>query len=119
MNTPRLNWILNTAVDPLNSNGRLSTPANCPTIRPWVVAPIECADGTTLSVQASNFHYCSPREDRGPYEAVEVGFPSCEVGSDWQPYKDSSEKADTDTVFGYVPVELVRAFIEAHGGEKV
>lgn len=53
-------------------------------VRYWVrpegygttVPAIECADGFTMSVQASRSHYCTPRNDVGPYTAVEVGFPS-------------------------------------------
>ena len=37
---------------------------------------IKCADGFTMSVQASRGNYCSPRNDSGPYDSVEVGFPS-------------------------------------------
>ena len=35
-----------------------------------------CKDGFSMSVQASQFTYCSPRDDYGPYWAVEVGFPN-------------------------------------------
>lgn len=40
-----------------------------------VQAPrVECKDGTTLSVQASESHYCSPRENNpGFYRKVEFG----------------------------------------------
>lgn len=37
---------------------------------------ILCGDGTTMSVQASSGHYCSPRESEGPWWAVEIGYPS-------------------------------------------
>jgi hypothetical protein len=37
---------------------------------------IYCKDGYNLSVQASATHYCSPREDFGPWYEVEVGYPS-------------------------------------------
>ena len=81
---------------------------------------IHCTDGTTLSVQASRFHYCRPRDDYGPYEAVEVGFPSVEPPESWAQYFDGDWENDdrTGSVYGWVPVELVREFIQAHGGEK-
>ena len=37
---------------------------------------VVCADGFEMSVQASRGHYCSPREDVGPYTTVEIGFPN-------------------------------------------
>ena len=40
------------------------------------IPEIVCKDGTTLSVQASEFHYCTPRDNKGPYTHVEIGFPS-------------------------------------------
>lgn len=37
---------------------------------------IVCRDGFSLSVQASHTHYCSPKNDTGPWTTVEVGYPS-------------------------------------------
>ena len=81
---------------------------------------IECNDGITLSVQASEHHYSRPRDNYGPYALVEVGFPSVEPPESWAEYFDGNWKTDdrTDSVYGYIPVELVREYIEAHGGEK-
>jgi hypothetical protein len=39
-----------------------------------ILKPIKCRDGSTLSVQASRYHYSKPRDDKGPYTHVEVGF---------------------------------------------
>lgn len=77
---------------------------------------IECKDGTTLSVQASHTHYCTPRTDTGPYSAVEVGYPTADPPDSWLPYADGDEIPSD--VYGYVPVEMVREFIEMHGGES-
>ena len=74
---------------------------------------IKCADGTELSVQASSFHYCTPRLDCGPYTEVEVGFPTSPPPASWEPYADGPNP----DVWGCVPVELVRQFIDNHGGE--
>ena len=53
----------------------------------------------------------------GPYTHVEVGFPSAkpEPWTDWETYSDGGEP--TETVYGYVPVEMVTALVESHGGE--
>lgn len=77
----------------------------------WNVRPsIVCKDGFTMSVQASRFHWCSPREDEAElYTHVEVGFPSQEEET-LAPY------AHGEDVFGYVPVDIVWAIIVKHGG---
>lgn len=79
---------------------------------------IICEDGTTVSVQASAFHYAHPRANRGPYKGVEVGFPSVEPPLAWEKYAEDW-KNPTDTVYAYVPLELVSLFIASHGGINV
>ena len=76
---------------------------------------VKCADGFTMSVQAHAGAYCSPRMAGAPeYRQVEVGFPSMEepLLMDW------AEDADkpTDTVYGWVPVQVVTNVIAKHGG---
>lgn len=75
---------------------------------------IRCADGLELSVQASVTHYCTPRNGIGPWTAVEVGFPSARV-EELLEYADNPD-APTDTVYGYVPVEVVEAVVNSRGG---
>ncbi len=79
---------------------------------------ITCKDGESLSVQASEYHYCKPRENRGPYFCVEVGFPSVEPPEKWKEYFDGDwdSQGRTAGVYGYVPIDLVVDFINAHGG---
>lgn len=72
------------------------------------------ADGTSVSIQASGFHYCEPKTDEGPWTEVELGFPSREI-AELMPYAESPEKP-CDTVYGYVPVAIVDALIIACGG---
>lgn len=68
---------------------------------------VKCADGTTLSVQASQWHYCTPREDKGPYTHVEV----------WQSSAPVTEfDYDEEEPSAYVPIEQVVRFIDNHGG---
>ena len=54
----------------------------------------------------------------GPYTHVEVGFPSeqPEPWDDWRGYCEDTDRP-TKTVYSYVPVGMVAALIEAHGGE--
>lgn len=76
---------------------------------------ILCKDGVTLSVQASESHYCSPRENFGPYSEVEIGFPSIAPPESWMEYCEDKD-APTSTVYAYVPIQLVVDFIDEHGG---
>lgn len=78
------------------------------------VPEVVCADGFHMSVQASRFHYCTPRNSAGPWVKVEVGFPSAKVKA-FMPY-GSPEDDPLNTVYGYVPIDLVVDTIVAHGG---
>ncbi len=81
-----------------------------------VIGPLVCADGFTMSVQASAGHYCTPRDNTGPYTHFEIGFPSQEEPELMQ-YAESPDEP-TETVYGWVPVEVVTAVIVKHGGLK-
>jgi hypothetical protein len=76
---------------------------------------IKCADGTTLSVQASSCHHCTPRDDDGPYTAVEVGFPSMTIES-FLSYIENADLDPIDSVYGWVPIYVVAQAILDHGG---
>jgi len=80
---------------------------------------IECKDGFSISVQAHQGAYCTPRQNLGPWTAVECGFPSAHPGDEMMPYIDGDISQDpADTVYGYVPVEVVARLIESHGGMR-
>ena len=81
---------------------------------PWVMPPLVCRDGFNVSVQAGAKHYCEPRSDEGPYTHVELGFPS--APSDLLTEYAEDETAPTLTVYGYVPLGVVEALLESHGG---
>ncbi len=70
---------------------------------------VECADGTTISVQASQFHYSTPRSDYGPYTHVEVWLATAPV---------TEFDYDKEYPSVYVPIEKVVEFIDNHGGFK-
>lgn len=75
-----------------------------------------CADGFTLSIQASGMHYCRPSKDLqdGDYSEVELGNLS-ETVEEFLPFAEDDE-APLATVYGYVPVEIVDAVLAEHGG---
>ena len=78
---------------------------------------ITCKKGTSLSVQASRTHYSTPRDNTGPYSAVEVGFPSRRPPKEWEKYCEDWAHPK-DTVYAYVPIKLVAAWIDLQGGIK-
>ena len=76
---------------------------------------VVCADGFSMSVQASAYNYCQPQEPAADrYETVEIGFPTAKEPM-LMPYAETPENP-TDTVYAYVPVELVTNVIVKHGG---
>lgn len=80
-------------------------------LRPYAI----CEDGFRISIQASQCHYCTPREDgQIDYEEVELGYPSERE----EMILDFAEDPDdpTNTVYGYVPVGVVDEMLQKHGG---
>ena len=78
-------------------------------------------DGFTMSVQAGESLYSSPRDVADKYEQAEVGFPSSpeplitKYAEDWEVEGDDDQRL-CDTVYPYVPVELIDEVIRKHGG---
>lgn len=76
---------------------------------------VVCADGFTMSVQAHEGSYCSPRiTGAESYTAAEVGFPSLPESllMKWAEKPDSPTK----TVYGWVPRQVIINVIAKHGG---
>ena len=81
---------------------------------------VVCADGFTMSVQASENHYCSPRANGAEviYGRVEIGYPS-EHEPEFDEYVEKLEHATIDwtgSVYGWVPADIVALVIAKHGG---
>ena len=75
---------------------------------------VVCADGFSMSVQASKGSYCRPKNNVGPYESVEVGYPT---SYDYYLHKYAEDPDNpTGTVYGWVPADTVMMCIDAHGG---
>ena len=83
-----------------------------------------CNNGVILSIQASNFHYCSPRrnlESKCYYE-FEVGYISdsnnnrIAAPESWKEYAEDGTLLSN--VFAYVPKQLIVDFIKENGGIK-
>lgn len=93
------------------SVGKFSDGTDFELIRPRLM----CADGFSVSVQASEYHYCTPRiNGADKYETVELGFPNLEDSL----ITDYAEEDDrpTETVYAFVPVHIVCELVEKHGG---
>jgi hypothetical protein len=77
---------------------------------------VVCADGFSMSVQAFDGAYCTPREDDAEqYIEVEIGYPSAreELIMDWIEVPDG---IPTESVYPYTPVGVVTTVIVKHGG---
>lgn len=77
---------------------------------------VYCKDGFRMSVQAGDGLYCTPRAnlENGEYETCEIGFPN-QKEELLMLYAEDPEHP-TATVYGYVPLKVVEAVIEKHGG---
>lgn len=76
---------------------------------------IVCKDGFSMSVQANETAYCSPRVDGAEkYISVEVGYPSHAepLLMKWAEQEDRP----TNTVYGYVPADRITLVCIKHGG---
>jgi|TARA_R110000824_G_scaffold6070_4_gene27924 hypothetical protein len=76
---------------------------------------VVCGDGFKMSVQAHHGSYCTPRiSGADKYTEVEVGFPSA-LEEMLMEYAEEPDKP-TQTVYAYVPVQVVTNVIAKHGG---
>ena len=79
---------------------------------------IVCKDGFNMSVQCSSGNYCSPRKDNEDfYTSAEIGFTS-EKEDLIMEYAEENENP-TNTVYGWVPAEIIDEVIEKHGGINI
>lgn len=79
---------------------------------------IRCNDGFSISIQVHNGNYCASengtRQFGFTWREVEWGFPSEEI--DGVKYNAEDENNITNTVGGYVDINLIDELIEEHGG---
>lgn len=85
----------------------------------WMSKRVELNSGLTLSIQASEYHYCEPRknlDDKSMYTAFEIGFPSEEIELIASFAQDRGDL--TGTVYPYIPRNIVETIISDNGGIK-
>ena len=75
---------------------------------------VTCVDGFNMSIAVGKDFYCSPRSEKGPWSAVEIGMPSQEEKL-LLPYAEDLSDL-TNTVYGWVPSNIVWDVIISHGG---
>ena len=68
---------------------------------------VRCKDGFEISIQRSSFTYTRPRE-------VELGYPSQKEFLIAE-YAENSDDL-TQTIYGYVPYDLINRVLKKHGG---
>ena len=76
---------------------------------------LHCKDGFSIHISAGEEFYCSPRENHkdGAYQTVEGGLPNqCEELL--LPYAEEPD-LPTETVYAYVPIEIMDKVIQNHG----
>jgi hypothetical protein len=78
--------------------------------------PIVCNDGFKISVQGSEYHYCTPRQNVAVYTDVECGFPS-EPEELLIPYAEANENL-TETVYPFTPIEIVEEVMNVKLSER-
>jgi hypothetical protein len=75
------------------------------------VPAIECRDGSKMSVQAGEYHYCTPRVNEGPWTHVEVMW----LGDNTPLHFE----VDDSGISGYCDIRLVAREILSRGNAKI
>jgi hypothetical protein len=70
-----------------------------------------------MSIQASEFHYCYPKNDKGPYTQVEVAvFDKDGERTKEDALKDYADDKDSnEPVYGYVPYGTIIDLLKKDG----
>lgn len=80
--------------------------------------PLKLKDGTTLSIQASRSHYCSPRGNHPyhEYTTFEIGFPSSYIKK-LAPYGEEQDDGESvNDIYVRVPSYVIEEIINDCGG---
>lgn len=83
-------------------------------VRPHAI----CADGFELSIQASEGHYCLPRETLmdADYHSVEVLVCSKLDDYSFKRFMKHSSSSEDGRLFAHVDMDFLEMFVEEHGG---
>lgn len=78
---------------------------------------IVCNDGFNFSAQGGYGMYSNPRSASDRFDELELGYPSDEEELIME-YAETPE-SPTDTVYGYVPCDIIQKVITKHGGINI
>jgi hypothetical protein len=76
---------------------------------------IVCMDGFKMSVQGHEMTYSIPKKVGIEFEAMEIGFPSQQEDLIIE-FIDRPGHEPTQSVYGFIPINLIEQVIEKHGG---
>ncbi len=76
---------------------------------------IVCTDGFKMSIQGNEMTYSIPKKVATEFQAMEIGFPSQQEDLIME-FIDRTEHDPTQSVYGYIPIDLIEKVIEKHGG---
>lgn len=79
------------------------------------IGRVTCADGFTVYCHAGWFYYCTPRVAFAEWDTIELATPSEVLPDHFTMYAENEENL-LETFYSYVPVSLVDALLELHGG---
>ena len=90
----------------------------------FLLPRIHCKDGFTISIQVNNGNYCASengvRTFGTDWKLVEWGFPSEQIDAEKyhaeENFYEEEEIDTTQTVGGYVEIELMDTLLQEHGG---
>ncbi len=76
------------------------------------IQPMLFADGSMLSVQASNAHYSSPKDTVGPWWSFEVGPADHRIFPELRGHRENDDRYG---IHGWVPLAVLLAIVERKG----
>ncbi len=68
---------------------------------------LQAPNGALISISVGSNAMCIPRNDEGPYTAVDIGVWGSNVPTSWEPYQDGFAEPGEIKIYGYLPVALL------------
>lgn len=73
-----------------------------------------CRDGFNISIQGGEGSYSTPRKNVQEFMAMECGYPNRVEELILEFAEDRANP--TETVYGWVPIDIIQQVIDKHGG---
>ena len=87
---------------------------------PFALPIVYCKDGFNISIQCKYGNYCASENGIRTFgldwEKVEWGYPSSEIDPNKYNAECSDTTSTTESVGGYVPIDLLDELLNEHGG---